>query len=210
MDRPDLKSLILIGVLILVVAYFGYNGLGAFNYPGVAGWQAEAAKLEAERNKLKANIESAQLMVANLDKVKKDREMLEAQLKELVKRLPGERESAEVLRSVESLAGRSGLTLGGVKRRPVRTQELYAELPMEVGLGGGYPDVVKFADQLSRLDRLVTLNEFNVQRPAPQPGRQASADAAGMVKAQLVTVVFQALPESPSAGGPGAPAAEPK
>lgn len=211
MDRPELKNLILIGVLILVVAYFGYNGLGAFNYPGVAGWQAEAAKLQVERNKLKANVESAQLMVANLDRIKKDREVLEAQLKEVSKRLPGERESAEILRSVESLAGKAGLTLGGVKRRAVRTQELYAELPMEVGVGGGYLDVVKFADQLSKLDRLVTLNEFNVQRPVLQPGRQAATDSTGTVKAQLVTVVFQALPEKvPPAGAPGAPPAPPR
>ncbi|MGH7265957.1 MAG: type 4a pilus biogenesis protein PilO [Candidatus Rokuibacteriota bacterium] len=208
MERVDLKNLILVGVLGVVVAFFAYNGLTAFNYPGVAGWQAESAKLQLERNKLKANVESAQLMVANLDKIKKDREVLEAQLKEISKRLPGERESAEILRSVESLAGKAGLTLAGVKRRPVRSQELYAELPMEVGVGGGYLDVVKFADQLSKLDRLVTLNEFNVQRPLLQPGRQAAAtDTAGTVRAQLVTVVFQALPEATSPpGAPGAPA----
>jgi type IV pilus assembly protein PilO len=212
MERVELKNLILVGVLGVVVAFFAYNGLTAFNYPGVAGWQAESAKLKLERNKLKANVESAQLMVANLDKIKKDREVLEAQLKEISKRLPGERESAEILRSVESLAGKSGLTLGGVKRRPVRSQELYAELPMEVGVGGGYLDVVKFADQLSKLDRLVTLNEFNVQRPLLQPGRQAAAtDTAGTVRAQLVTVVFQALPEAAlPTGAPGAPATPPR
>ena len=207
MDRPDLKNLILIGALIVVIGYLGYNGLNAMSYPGVAGWQAEAEKLKKERNTLKANVESAQMMVANLDKIKKDREVLEAQLKEVSKRLPGERESAELLRSVESLAGRSGLTLGGVKRRAVRNQELFVELPMEVGIGGGYLEVVQFADQLAKLDRLVTLNEFNVQRPPVQPGRQNVTEPTGTVKAQLVTTVFQALPEPTPPAAPGAAAA---
>ena len=34
---------------------------------------------------------------------------------------------------------------------------------MEVGVGGGYHDLLKFADQLAQLPRLVTLNEVKVQ-----------------------------------------------
>src|SRR5262245_8945727 len=119
MERDELKNLVLIGLVILVVGWVGWNGLNAFGWPGVATLRADAAKLEAERKKLEASVQSAQAMVANLDKIRKERETLELQLKEVSKRLPSERESAEVLRSVESLAGRSGLTLGSVKKRAV-------------------------------------------------------------------------------------------
>ena len=83
------------------------------------------------------------------------------------RRLPTEHESAEVLRSVEKLAGKSGLTVGQVRRRPNRPQELYVEIPMEVGVGGGYQELLKFADQLAQLPRLVTLNEVKVRARAP-------------------------------------------
>jgi type IV pilus assembly protein PilO len=211
MERSELKNLVLMGLVILIIAGFGWNGLNAFGWPGVAALRAEAAKLEVERKKLETSVQSAQAMVANLDKIRKERETLELQLKEVSKRLPGERESAEVLRSVESLAGRSGLTLGSVKKRAVRSQELYAELPMEVGVGGGYHELVRFADQLSQLDRLVTLSEFAVTRPGSSvPGTRPEATAApgATVRAQMVAVVFQALPEPalPAAPAPGAPA----
>ncbi len=217
MERAELKNLIVMGLLIIGVAVIGWNGLGALGWPGVAAMRADAAKLLAERRKLETSVQSAQIMVANLDKIRKEREALEAQLRELAKRLPGERESAEVLRSVESLAGKSGLTLGIVKRRPVRSQELYAELPMEVGLGGGYQEMVRFADQLSQLDRLVTLSEFALTRPQPPvPGARpdATATPGATVRAQMVAVVFQALPEpaattATSASTPGTPAATP-
>ena len=101
-------------------------------------------------------------MVANLGRIKREREALEVQLRELSRRLPSEHESAQVLRSVETIAGKSGLTVGQVRRRPNRPQELYVEIPMEVGVGGGYHDLLKFADQLAQLPRLVTLNELKV------------------------------------------------
>src|SRR5262245_41898782 len=220
MERSEMKNLVLMGLVIMVIGWVGWNGLNALGWPGVAALRTEAAKLDAERKRLQTSVQSAQAMVANLDKIKKERETLELQLKEVSKRLPGERESAEVLRSVESLAGKSGLTLGSVKKRAVRSQELYAELPMEVGVGGGYHELVRFADQLSQLDRLVTLSEFAVTRPGSAvPGSRPEATAApgATVRAQMVAVVFQALPEplvpaAPALGAPaaGAPATPPK
>jgi len=206
MERAELKNLVLIGLMILAIAYVGWNGFAAIGWPGVAALRADAAKLTVQRKALETNVQSAQAQVANLDKIKKERETLEVQLKEISRRLPSERESAEVLRSVESLAGRSGLTLAAVRRRAPRTQELYVELPMEVGVGGGYHEMVRFADQLSQLDRLVTLNEFQVNRPMAAPGQPANAAVTpGTVRAQMVAVVFQALPE-PTLTLPGVPA----
>lgn len=219
MERAELNKLIVVGLVIVAVAYVGWYGFGLIGWGGIASWRADAEKLLTERQKLETSVQSAQVMVANLDKIRKEREALAVQLKEISKRLPSERESAEVLRSVESLAGRSGLTLSGVKKRPVRTQELYVELPMDVGVGGGYHELVRFADQLSQLDRLVTLSEFAVSRPQSNPGQPVTAATVpgGTVRAQMTAVVFQALPEpaapaEPASGpaAPGAPAAAPK
>ncbi len=151
-------------------------------------------------------------MVANLGRIKHEREALEVQLRELSRRLPTEHESAAVLRSVETIAGKSGLTVGQVKRRPNRPQELYVEIPMEVAVGGGYHDLLKFADQLAQLPRLVTLNEVKVQArqragtPAAAGGRGADL-SPGSMRADLVAVVFQAMP-IPAPAAPGAAAAQ--
>ena len=198
MDKAERQKLILLILLIGMAGYFGYNGIGAFQ--GVSGLQAEAAKLRRERDDLQTQVESAQRMVANLDRIRKEREALEVQLRDLSRRLPGEHESAEVLRNVESLARRAGLIVSQVRRRPIRPLELYTELPMEIGVGGGYQDLVKFADQLSQLPRLVTLNELRLQAGAPT----AADGTTGTVSAQLVAVVFQALAGGPAPPGPPA------
>jgi type IV pilus assembly protein PilO len=210
MDRQERQQIILICLLILGVGYFAWSGIAGF--PGVKGYRDEAAKLETERDSLRTEVSNAQQMVANLGRIKREREALEVQLRELSRRLPTEHESAAVLRSVETLAGKSGLTVGQVRRRPNRPQELYVEIPMEVAVGGGYHDLLKFADQLAQLPRLVTLNEVKVQArqragvPAAPGGRGADL-SPGSMRADLVAVVFQAMP-IPAATPPGAGAAQ--
>jgi type IV pilus assembly protein PilO len=209
MDRAEQQKIILLFLLILGVAYFAWYGIGAF--AGVKGLRAETSKLEVERDGLRREVSNAQQMVANLGRIKQEREALEVQLKELSRRLPSEAESAAVLRSVETLAGKSGLTVGQVRRRPNRPQELYVEIPLEVGVGGGYQDLLKFTDQLAQLPRLVTLNEVKVtarQRPgaAAASGSRGVDLSPGNMRADLVAVVFQAT-AIPAAATP-APAAQ--
>ena len=209
MDRQERQKLILIALLIVAVGYFAWAGVGAF--VGVRGLRDETAKLKVERDDLDRQVKNAQQMVANLGRIKREREALEVQLRELSRRLPSEHESAQVLRSVESLAGKSGLTVGQVRRRPNRPQELYVEIPMEVGVGGGYHELLKFAEQLAQLPRLVTLNEVRVQgrtRTAAAPaGTGRGVDLApGAMRADLVAVVFQAVPMPPPAAAAPPPA----
>ncbi len=210
MEQQEVKKVVLIVIAVGLAAMIIYNGWDLIGVAGISGVQAETAKLEVERKKLEQSVSTAKALVGDLPRIRKERETLEAQLKEVSKKLPGERESAEVLRSVESLAGKSGLTLTGVKRRAVRTQELYSEIPMDIGVGGSYQDLVRFADQLAQLDRLVTLSEVQIQRPPPPvPGQTAAAAVIappGSIRANMVAVVFQALPEpseTPAAATPG-------
>ena len=212
MDRAERQQVILICLLILGAGYFAWSGIAGF--VGVKGLRNETAKLQVERDGLQMEVSNAQQLVANLGRIKREREALEVQLRELSRRLPTEHESAAVLRSVETLAGKSGLTVGQVRRRPNRSQELYVEIPMEVGVGGGYHDLLKFADQLAQLPRLVTLNEVKVQArqragaPASTSGRGTDL-APGSMRADLVAVVFQAMPIPAAATTPG-PAAAPQ
>lgn len=213
MEKSEVKNVVAIALAVAVFGWFIYNGLGAAGWTGISGLRTQTSKLRTERMKLETRVKDAKQLVGELPRIRQERAALEAQLKEISRKLPSERESAEVLRSVESLAGKSGLTLAGVKRHAVRTQELYVEIPMEVGVGGGYHDLVRFSDQLGQLERLVTLSEFHVQPPPPpMPGQTLAAQVTatpGTIKAQVTAVVFQALPEpeaTPSAPGtPGAP-----
>lgn len=187
-ERDKLIVCVLGIFLCVVVAYFGVPPLGL---QPLATVQAEVVKLRTDQKTLADAVRNAKTQVEGLEQIKKEREVLEVQLKELSRRLPSEREAPQLLRKVEELTLKAGLQLSEVKRRPLRTQELYVEIPMEVGIGGGYRDLLKFAEDLGNLERLVTLSEVAVSRP-PAPGAQPGP---GGIVARLVAIVFQTLPE---------------
>jgi len=59
MERAELKNLVVIGLLILAVAFVGWNGLAMIGWRGVAGLRADAAKLQADRTKLETSVTPA-------------------------------------------------------------------------------------------------------------------------------------------------------
>jgi len=199
MDRADRQKVIMLVLLVILFGYFGWYGVAAFK--GVSGIRQDAAKLQTE-------VQNAQVMVASLDRIRKEREVLELQLRELSRRLPSEAESAQVLRSLETQARRAGLTVGAVRRRASRPQELYVEVPLEVSFSGGYHQLRRFAEEVSQLPRLATLNELRVQTFTPAAtGGKVPEPSPDSVNAQMVTVVYQARPEA--VGGPGPAPAKP-
>jgi Tfp pilus assembly protein PilO len=191
MEKSQRDKLILcvLGIaLCLAISWWGVPPLGLQPLGTV---QAEVTKLQGERAALDESVRKAKAQVDALKDIKKEREVLEVQLRELSRRLPSERETPQLLRKVEELSLKAGLQLIEVKRRPIRLQELYLEIPMEVAVGGGYRDLLKLAEDFSNLDRLVTLSEVSVTRPTPSVGQPTPSGIA----ARLVAVVFQTLPE---------------
>jgi len=178
------RQKILMFVLLIVAV-----GVVWYLYLRPYGDRVEAHQREVRQ--LQSEVELRRVQAANLDKVRKERAALEGQLAELLKRLPPEREIPQVLRSVTSLARGAGLTVVGIKRKEGRPQvsPIFVEIPLAVSLQGGYHGLLRFAEQIGQLPRLVTISEF-LMKPAP-------ADAGFRIQADLVATVFQAPTEAP-------------
>lgn len=175
---------ILMFVLLIVAA-----GVVFYLYGLPYGAKVEA--YQKQRADLRSRVELRRVQLANLDKIRKERAVLEGQLAELLKRLPPEREIPQVLRSVTGLARSSGLTVVGVKRKEGRPQidPIFVEIPMTVSVQGGYPGLLRFAEQVGQLPRLVTISELQIKPPE-------KADAGFRIQADLVATVYQAPAET--------------
>lgn len=180
-STPRQKAMMFILLIVAVGVFFYLYGLPI-------GKEVEAKRKELAQ--LKQEVDLNQLKVANLGKLRKEREVLERQLAELLRRLPPEREIPQVLRSVTGLAGESGLGVVRVKRKEGRPQvnPLYAEIPLEITLQGGYQGLLRFAEKVGQMPRLVTISEFQLKPPA-------AADSGFRIQADLVATVFQAPAE---------------
>jgi len=181
-STPRQKAMMLILLIVAIGVFFYLYGLPRGKE--VERKRGELAQVTQEVNLNKARAE-------NLEKIRKEREVLERQLAELLKRLPPEREIPQVLRSVTGLARGAGLTVVSVKRKEGRPQvsPIFVEIPLTVSLQGGYHGILRFAEQVGQLPRLVTISEFQLKPPE-------KADAEFRVQADLVATVYQAPAEA--------------
>jgi type IV pilus assembly protein PilO len=195
-------------------------GVAAFYY--LYAVPADQA-LETERKKLAAlrvDINQGMTIAQQLPQFRAQVADLETRLDGLKAILPEEKDFGDLLRSLQTLAVQSNLTIRVFKPAPVVTKELHAEWPINIELDGTYHNLGLFYDRISRFSRIINIGNMAIKakdKPdqnttigvacqattfvlvePPKNGEPAAKDAKGAKPA--------ARPATP-AGRPAAPAA---
>ena len=127
---------------------------------------------------------------------------LEARLNNLKAVLPEEKDAADLLRRMQTVATQSNLTIKSFKPAPTVTKQLHAEWPINLELDGTYHNLALFFDRVSKFTRIVNISGLDV-RSKEKP------DANSTISASCVATTFVLL-ERPAAGKTAAKPAAPK
>lgn len=129
-------------------------------------------------------IQSLEKEKADLQALLKNRPQAEASIKEVEGKfnqakaqLPEEKEIPELLKQVSNLGRDSGLEVVLFRQKPEAFQDLYAEVPVEMSVRGGYHQIALFFDKVRRIDRIVNVSDVSIRNPQ-QVGGQMQVDAA--------------------------------
>jgi len=202
---PPYQKMLALGLtIILIVAMFAW----LFYLPAnnqIVGLRSDIAKLESDIGINRAKVEK-------LDQLKKENAELERQLAEKKEQLPPEAEVANLLKQVSDLGLRVGLDFK--LWRPAAKKEnssgLYAEIPVDVEISGGYHTTATFFDSVSRLPRIVNITNikmgnahFDKGRLTMQTSFIATAFAAPEPKPAVdkKTATAKGRPSPPKGGG---------
>jgi len=112
-----------------------------------------------------AKSEAQQKMLAQL---KKDSLALQGKLDMLKLVLPLEKETDQVLRSVQQAASTSGLRIMRIGFRPIIDHEVYTEWPIDMEIIGTYHNIGGFLDKIRNLPRIVNVAGMRIQSRASQ------------------------------------------
>lgn len=125
----------------------------------------EVIKLETEVNSQNAEINLLKIHSAKLPTLIAENEKLQKRLNELQMRLPEEKEVSGLLRQVSELGVKAGLevALWKPKAKVVHASKEVYEIPVEVQMRGNYHNFGKFFSNLTKLDRIVNLNDINMK-----------------------------------------------
>ena len=153
---------------------------------------AEQERLNTEITKVKAEIQKAESVIRNLAKYKKDLEETKQKFEETVIMLPKTQEIPDLLRNISDLGKATGLEFISFVPAQEIQKDFYAEIPINITLLGPYHNVGSFLDKVSKLDRIVTVNNIKMTQPKEDTGEILLTTTC-----QLVTYRFtgQKLPD---------------
>jgi len=126
--------------------------------------QKEIKALDAKIDTQNNEIAASQAKVAKLDILKQENERLMKRIDELKVQLPDEKEISSLLKQVSDLGIAAGLEIKSWKpgTKAVHSSGIVYEIPVSVDVAGTYHNLGYFLSSLTRLNRIVNINDMKL------------------------------------------------
>jgi type IV pilus assembly protein PilO len=158
LERSGKQKLSILLVTIILIGALYYS----FLYSPRADQVAKLAdSVEIAQNEKRVKTEKS----ANLLRLRKDLQQLDADLRKAVAQLPDKGEIAELLSGISAKAQEVGLDVVLFRPRSEAFQEFYAEVPVDITVKGSFHNTVSFFDEVGRLNRLVNIDNIGFKNP---------------------------------------------
>lgn len=193
---PTGQKVALLGLLVAAI-------LVGFYFYVVDPKTAELETVQGQVAQLDTEIQNLTIKVKHLDELMAAAKQLEIELAAKKERLPPEEEAVMLLKQVSDLGLRLGLDVRlwkpGVQAED--PSKLFIRMPVNVEVAGGYHTAAIFFDRISKLSRIVTVQDVRIGTPHVDQGR--------VVTQTVFDLVAYAAPQEKPAVTP-VPAAKPK
>jgi type IV pilus assembly protein PilO len=152
---PMPVKLVLLGVLAIVLIGLGYWFL----------WSPEIDALDeakAKEQDLRQTFLTKKAQAVKVDAYKQQMIDIEKTFGALLKQLPDKSQMDGLLTDINQAGLGRGLEFDLFKPGQETVADFYAEMPIQIKIKGSYHDVGAFATDISKLSRIVTLNDLNI------------------------------------------------
>ena len=149
--------------------------IGGFYWFYAVPAQAEMVTREQKLDALRVTIAKGSATANQLNQFRQQVAELEARLESLKAVLPEQKDVADLLRRIETLARQSNLAIQGFKPAPSVTKQLHAEWPIALQLDGTYHNLAMFFDRVSKFSRIINVSNITIHaKEKPQPNSTIS------------------------------------
>ena len=164
---------------------------GAFLWFVFIPKSSEISQLNGDMAALNNEINIHRTKVRRLEELKKENSELQRQLALLKEQLPPEAEVEILLKQVSELGGRTGLDfkLWQPVQKKQNSSGLYAEIPVNVEVAGGYHALGVFFDKISKLPRIINVSNIRMGTSKTQGNRV-------LIQTSFSATAFAALDEN--------------
>jgi type IV pilus assembly protein PilO len=159
--------------------------VGLFYWQYEMPLRADMASRQNQLDSLRADIAKGQATANKLPEFQNEVGDLETRLGTLRSVLPEEKDAADLLRRMQTLALQSNLTLRSFKPQATATRQLHAEWPISLELEGTFHDLALFFDRVGKFTRIVNISALTIK------GKDAASGAT--ISASCVATTFVLL-----------------
>src|SRR5215208_6572211 len=176
-------------------------GCGIFYYYYEQPVRVDIDSRQTQLQALRADITKGLTTAKKLPEFRQEVTDLESRLANLKAILPEEKDAADLLNRMQTVAAQSSMTIKGFRPAPTVTKTLHAEWPIALELEGTYHNLAIFFDRVGKFTRIVNISGLDVK------GKD-KPDTNNTITATCVATTFVLLdkPAAPPTR-PGAPAA---
>ena len=146
--------------------------------------QERITERERELATVRARIDKGLATARKLPEFRKAVADLRARLESLRPILPEEKDAADLLRRVHTLAVQSNLTIRGFRPQATNTRQIHAEWPISLQLEGTYHNLGAFLDRVSKFPRIINVSALTIrgkQKPEPNATVEITCTATTFV-----------------------------
>ncbi len=137
----------------------------------------ELNKLNKQKVTLEKKLDKVKKKARNKERLEKELEETQIVFDETSKLLPKEKEIPQLLRDISALGRNAGLDFLAFKPGKDAPKDFYAEIPVQINVNGPYHNLGFFLDQVSKLDRIVTVDNIKMSGPKMDAGEMLLASS---------------------------------
>ena len=178
-------------------------GCGIFFYYYEMPVRADFQSRQQQLVGLRADITKGLTTAKKLPEFRAQVGELEARLENLRAVLPEEKDAADLLNRMQTVASQSSLTIKGFKPGATVTKQLHAEWPISLELEGTYHNLATFYDRVGKFTRIVNVSGVNIKAKDRQTG---NVTISATCTATTFVLLDKPAPAKPGAKPAGAPA----
>jgi type IV pilus assembly protein PilO len=182
-------------VLVTVLNYFVFSlPFG----PSISDIEKRIARAAAEQAKLDGELIEKNAIANDLNRFRRERELLEQKLNDALAELPEQKNLDELLQFFQDRAQKSGLEIASIEPKEQVSAGFYARIPIQMQVDGNFHEIATFFDSLGRLRRIVNVSDITLDRPKDVNGKV-------VVSAKFVATTFMFVDPKAASGKKGAP-----
>jgi len=125
-----------------------------------------------EYNKIAQELQKMVFIKNNMAKFRSEHAELKELLEKVLKQLPETKDIPNFLRNIANIGAESRIKITYFEPKGLQPKEFFAELPFVIRFSGPYHHIGYFFDGIRRLDRIISITNFDLNiEPKSPPGQ---------------------------------------